>query len=129
MVASPSTRTITSPARTDARSVASTQTFDAGDRLTGVTSPAIPARPSLTRYDDTTSGNKGVGRLTSLSRTNPAARPASTTISATSNPETRVIGGKTYTVSYSYDLANRLTEIIYPSGRYVDYTYRIPAAT
>jgi YD repeat-containing protein len=37
--------------------------------------------------------------------------------------ETRVIGGKTYTISYSYDLANRLTEIIYPSGRYVDYTY------
>ena len=26
-------------------------------------------------------------------------------------------------MSYSYDLANRLTEIIYPSGRYVDYTY------
>ena len=24
---------------------------------------------------------------------------------------------------FSYDLANRLTEIIYPSGRYVDYTY------
>ena len=37
--------------------------------------------------------------------------------------EVRVIGGKTYTTSYSYDLANRLTEIIYPSGRYVDYTY------
>jgi RHS repeat-associated protein len=37
--------------------------------------------------------------------------------------ETQTIGSNNYTISYSYDLANRVTQIIYPSGRYVDYTY------
>ena len=34
-----------------------------------------------------------------------------------------MIGTQTYTTSYSYDLANRVTQIVYPSGRIVNYTY------
>ena len=70
----------------------------------------------------TSGGNKGIGRLTSWSdESGSGSRVYNNFGNITS--ETRVIGGKTYTMSYSYDLANRLTEIIYPSGRYVDYTY------
>jgi RHS repeat-associated protein len=107
---------------TDARSVATTNTFDAVDRLTGVSISGYSGEAESFTYDSTTSGNKGVGRLTSVSdESGSTARVYNNFGNITS--ETRVIGGKTYTISYAYDLANRLTEIIYPSGRYVDYTY------
>jgi YD repeat-containing protein len=35
--------------------------------------------------------------------------------------EKRTIGGQTYTVTYAYDLADRVTQITYPSGRIVGY--------
>jgi RHS repeat-associated protein len=109
-------------ARTDARSVASAQTFDAADRITAHTFTGYSGEAIAYTYDNTTSGNKGVGRMTGFTD-----ESGSTAITYDSfgniTKEVRVIGGKTYTTSYSYDLANRLTEIIYPSGRYVDYTY------
>jgi len=107
---------------TDARSVATTNTYDAVDRLSGVSISGYSGEAESYTYDDTTSGNKGVGKLTSWSdESGSGSRVYNNFGNITS--ETRVIGGKTYTMSYSYDLANRLTEIIYPSGRYVDYTY------
>ncbi len=107
---------------TDARSVATTNTFDAVDRLTGVSISGYSGEAESYTFDSTASGNKGVGRLTSWSdESGSGSRVYNNFGNITS--ETRVIGGKTYAISYSYDLANRLTEIIYPSGRYVDYTY------
>ena len=53
-------------ALTDARSVATARTFDAVDRLTGVTITGYSGENETFTYDDTTSGNKGVGRLTSM---------------------------------------------------------------
>lgn len=107
---------------TDARSTATTNTYDAVDRLTGVSITGYSGEAETFSYDDTTSGNKGVGRLTSVSdESGSTSRVYDNFGNITS--ETRVIGSQTYTISYSYDLANRLTEIIYPSGRYVDYTY------
>ena len=50
---------------TDARSVASTLSYDAGDRLTSVSITGYSGEAETFSYDDTTSGNKGVGRLTS----------------------------------------------------------------
>src|ERR1019366_3733583 len=109
-------------ARTYARSVDSAQTFDAGDRITAHTFTGYSGEAIAYTYDDTTSGNKGVGRLTGF--TDESGSTALTWDNfANITKEVRVIGGKTYTTSYSYDLANRLTEIIYPSGRYVDYTF------
>lgn len=107
---------------TDARSVATTNTFDAVDRLTGVSISGYAGEAETFGYDDTTSGNKGVGRLTSVSDESGSTSRVYDSFGNVSS-ETRVIGGKTYTISYSYDLANRITEIIYPSGRYVDFTY------
>lgn len=107
---------------TDARSVASSYTYDADDRLTGISITGYSGENETFTYDDTTSGNKGVGRLTSVSdESGSTARVYDNFGNITS--ETRVIGGKTYTISYSYDLANRITQVIYPSGRYVNYTY------
>ena len=107
---------------TDARSTASSLTYDAADRLTALSVTGYSGEAEAFTYDDTTSGNKGIGRLTSWSdESGSGSRVYNNFGNITS--ETRVINSKTYTTSYSYDLANRLTEIIYPSGRYVDYTY------
>jgi RHS repeat-associated protein len=107
---------------TDARSVASTLSYDAGDRLTGVSITGYSGEAETFGYDDTTSGNKGVGRLTSVSdESGSTSRVYDNFGNVTS--ETRVIGGKTYTISYSYDLANRINQIVYPSGRIVNYTF------
>jgi RHS repeat-associated protein len=107
---------------TDARSVATTNTYDGDDRLSGVSISGYSGEAESYTYDDTTSGNKGVGKLTSWSdESGSGSRVYDNFGNVTSTVQ--VIGGKTYNTSYSYDLANRLTEIIYPSGRYVDYTY------
>jgi YD repeat-containing protein len=73
-------------------------------------------------YDSTSGSNKGIGHLTSFSD------ESGSTTQKFDNfgnmiQTVRTISGYNYTTSYSYDLANRVTEIIYPSGRYVDYTY------
>lgn len=107
---------------TDARSVATTNTLDAVDRLTGVSISGYSGEAESYTYDATSGGNVGVGRLTSWSDES-GSRSCVYNNFGNITSETRVIGSQTYTISYSYDLANRLTEIIYPSGRYVDYTY------
>ncbi len=107
---------------TDARSVASSFTYDAADRLTAKSTTGYSGENETYTYDDTTSGNKGIDRLTSWTdESGSGSRVYDNFGNVTS--ETRVINSKTYTTTYSYDLANRITEIIYPSGRYVDYTY------
>ena len=107
---------------TDARSVATTNTFDAVDRLSTVSIAGYTGENMTFTYDATAGGNKGVGRLTSWTdESGSGSRVYNNFGNITS--ETRVINGKTYTTSYAYDLANRLTQIIYPSGRYVNYTY------
>lgn len=107
---------------TDARSVATVRTFDAVDRLTGVSITGYTGENEAFTYDDVTAGNKGVGRLTGWTdESGSTARTYDNFGNITK--EVRVISGKTYTTTYSYDLANRLKEIIYPSGRFVDYTY------
>ncbi|MCG8560408.1 MAG: hypothetical protein MI824_11460, partial [Hyphomicrobiales bacterium] len=40
--------------------------YDALDRLTAIGYPATPAEDVTYGYDDTTGGNEGVGRLTSI---------------------------------------------------------------
>lgn len=107
---------------TDARSVASTLAYDSLNRISTLSISGYSGENTSWTYDDTTGGNKGVGRLTSWSdESGSGSRVYDNFANVTS--ETRVIGGKTYTTTYGYDLANRITEIIYPSGRYVDYSY------
>lgn len=107
---------------TDARGVVTNRTFDALNRVTSVSFPAYSPENITYTYDDTTGGNKGIGRLTGI------ADESGTTSFVYDEfgnvlQEVRVIGSQTYTTSYSYDLGNRVTQIVYPSGRYVNYTY------
>lgn len=107
---------------TDARSVASTLAYDSLNRISTLSISGYSGENTSWTYDDTTGGNKGVGRLTSVSdESGSTARIYDNFGNITT--ETRIIGGKTYTTTYGYDLANRITEIVYPSGRYVNYTY------
>jgi RHS repeat-associated protein len=108
--------------RTDARSVVTNRTFDKRERQLTETFPSYSAEIIGYSYDSTSGGNKGIGKLTSFSdESGSTAFVYDNFGNVTSS--VRVIGSQTYTTSYSYDLANHLKEIIYPSGRYVDYTY------
>ena len=98
LIPSPMTRTTTSPAVTDARSVASDQTFDAVDRLTAAHLPGYSGEAMLTPMIDTASGNVGIGRLTA-GRDESGTRRAPTTISATSPRTVASSARKTYTTS------------------------------
>jgi RHS repeat-associated protein len=108
--------------RVDARSVETDRTFDKLERPTAETYPSYSSEAIAYTYDSTSGGNKGIGRLTKA--TDESGR---TTFvydnfgNVTSS--VRVIGTQTYTTSYSHDLANRVTQIVYPSGRIVNYTY------
>jgi RHS repeat-associated protein len=107
---------------TDARSVAKSLTYDAVDRFTAMSITGYSGEAETYTYDDTTGGNKGISRLTSWTdESGSGSRVYDNFGNITS--ETRVINSKTYTTTYAYDLANRITQIIYPSGRYVTYTY------
>ena len=108
-------------AKTDARGVVTEYTYDALNRLTTETYPANPALNTSYTYDDTSNDNKGVGRLTGIQGSS-----GSTAYSYDSFgnrlTDVRVIDGITYTTAYSYDAANRLTAITYPTGLTVSYT-------
>lgn len=106
--------------RTDGRGVVANYTYDALDRLTEVAFPATPALDRDFGWDGTAGGNPGIGRLTSLTD---AQGSASYVYDARGNPtgETRVIGGQSYDTAYSWDLADNLASITYPSGRIVTY--------
>ena len=106
--------------KTDGRSVVTQYGYDALNRITAKTFPAASAENVAYAYDDSTPGRHGIGRLASITD-----QSGSTTFEydARGNvkKETRVISGVSYVTSYVYDLADRLTQMVYPSGRIVSY--------
>ncbi len=108
--------------KTDARGVITQYQYDAFNRLTQVNYPGSPEENIYYAYDDTTNGNAGIGRLTQITD-----QTGTTTfrydIRGLVVEETRVIEGHTYTTSYTYDVAQRLSQLTYPSGRLVHYHY------
>jgi len=108
--------------RTDARSVVTNRTFDKLERVLTETYPSYTSENLSFTYDQTSGGNQGIGHLTSFSDESGSTTQKFDNFGNMIST-VRTIGANNYTTSYSYDLANRLTEIIYPSGRYVDYTY------
>ena len=107
---------------TDARGVVTNFTYDALNRVTSETYPASPGQNVTYRYDATAGGNKGIGRLTSY--TDPSgqtmlAYDALGDVTAS----TQIIGKQVSTTSETYDLAGKVTQITYPSGRLVNFTY------
>ncbi|POR46473.1 DUF6531 domain-containing protein, partial [Bosea psychrotolerans] len=105
--------------KTDGRGVVMNQAFDNAGRITARSYPSATGLNVTWSYDDVASGNKGKGRLTGMSD---ASGTTAWVYDARGNvtSETRVIAGKSYVVAYAYNLADKVTQITYPSGRIVD---------
>jgi YD repeat-containing protein len=105
----------------DARSVETDYTYDNHGRMLSKTFPAASSENVTYAYDSTTSGNNGIGRLTSISD---ACGSTSYTYNALGQAtlERHVIQSITYDTAYAYDASGNVTQMTYPSGRIVTYT-------
>jgi len=103
---------------TDARGVLATYSYDALNRLTGIIYPDSSENISYI-YDE---GPNGVGRL---SRITDASGSTEYGYDGRGNiiSVTQTVNGQSYTQGYTYNGANRLTGMTYPSGRSVSYGY------
>lgn len=108
---------------TDAKGQVTTYAYDALNRVTLIT--FHDGSKQAYAYDQ---GANGIGRLSSITETDPANQQTSLT-QYTYTPhgrvssEARTINGVGYTVAYGYDSAGRLSGMTYPSGRTLVYSY------
>ena len=95
-------------------------TYDALDRVLTMTFPSDSAENVTYAYDESGHGS-GVGRLTSVSD---AAGTLSRSYDQLGNllTDARTTSATTLTTTYTYDAANRIVSIVYPSGATVSYT-------
>jgi RHS repeat-associated protein len=106
--------------RTTATGAVTQYTYDALDRVSNMTFPSDSTENVAYTYDQTGHGS-GIGRLTSVSD---AAGTLSRSYDQLGNllSDARTTGTIHLTTTYSYDLANRIASITYPSGALVSYT-------
>ena len=107
--------------RLDAKGQLATYSYDALNRLTGISysGGTSPAQTVAYQYDQ---GSNGIGHLTQI-----------TDVTGTTNysydqhgrliSDTKQEYGATYTTAYAYDAQGRLNAISYPSGRTVNYSF------
>jgi len=118
--------------KTDGRGVVAQYGYDALDRVTAKTFAASPADNVTYEYDDPAPGLYGIGRLRRITDKSGATAFA---YGSRGNvvQETRTIAATAYVTSYVYDPADRLTQMVYPSGRILNYVRgamgRVVAAT
>jgi YD repeat-containing protein len=109
--------------QTDAKGQTTTYAYDALNRVTLITFHD-GARQAYA-YDQ---GTNGIGRLASITETDPA-NAVTSRIAYAYTPhgrvasETRTVNGVAYVLGYSYDVAGRLAGFTYPSGRTVTYGF------
>ena len=105
---------------TDARGVVTDYTYDDAGRLLTRSFPAATAENVTYTYDSIAGGNKGVGRLTSV--TDESGSTAFTfDVRGNVVAEKRTVATQVHDVGYAYDSADNLTQVTYPSGRIVIY--------
>src|SRR6266568_3596188 len=109
--------------QTDAKGQITTYAYDALNRVTLIT--FHDGSKQAYAYDQ---GTNGIGRLSSITETDPANAQTSLIAYAYEphgrvTSETRTVGGVPYVLGYSYDSSGRLTGITYPSGRTVTYGF------
>lgn len=98
----------------------SNYTYDNAGRVLTITFPGTAAETVTYTYDSTAGGNKGVGRLTSV--TEESGSTAFTyDAQGRVTTEAKDIQGRAYSVQYAYDANGQITEITLPSGRTVAY--------
>jgi RHS repeat-associated protein len=101
----------------DARGVETQYDYDLLNRLTAIRYPADPEQNVTFSYDQ---GNNGLGRLTTIKDPSGVTRLA---YDDRGNlvTQTHTRSGETLRLAYAYDLANKLHQQTYPSGRIVNY--------
>jgi len=107
---------------TDARGIVTNRTFDALNRVTHEIYPASPGENVAYAYDGSAGGNRGIGRLTAFTDASGATTLKYDELGDLIT-QTQAIAGKAYTTAYVFNLAGNVTQIVYPSGRIVTYTY------
>jgi YD repeat-containing protein len=110
--------------QTDAKSQVTTYAYDALNRVTLIT--FHDGSKQTYAYDD--QPTNGIGRLFSITETNPANQVTSVLVYAYDQhgrvlSETRTVNGVPYVLGYRYDAFGRLDQLTYPSGRTVNYTF------
>jgi YD repeat-containing protein len=118
---------------TDAKSQVTTYTYDALNRVATVTynqATGTQLKTVAYTYDQTASGNYGVGRLTTVTET---AADGTTVLQTTGylydqkgrlTQETRTLAGQSYVTAYAYNATTgQMTGMTYPSGRTLAYSY------
>ena len=104
----------------DARDIVTLRTFDKLNRVTAKTFPASSGENITYSYDSTNGSNFGIGRLTGYTD-----ETGSTTLKYNERGDmvstTRTISGQAYTTSYAYNIADNITNIVYPSGHVISF--------
>lgn len=104
----------------DARGVETDFTNDNLGRVLTKTFPAASAENVTYGYDSTSSGNKGVGFLTSMTDQSGSKAFSINALGQTTS-QTDVVGLNSYATGYTYDVAGNILTETYPSGRIVTY--------
>ncbi|TAH32498.1 MAG: RHS repeat protein [Alphaproteobacteria bacterium] len=106
--------------RVDARGVVANFTYDALNRMLTETYPSNTAENRAYTYDNTTTNEYGIGRFY---RVTDDSGSTTYVYDAHGNivKNTHIIQYTSYITRYEYNSADRLTKIIYPSGRVVNY--------
>jgi YD repeat-containing protein len=100
---------------TDARGVVTNMSYDNAGRLRTKTFPANPVQDFTLTWDQTTGGNKGIGRLTTVLGQNGNVVRTYDTLGQVSK-ETKVLDGVAYAVSYAHDGGGNVTQMTYPAA-------------
>ena len=103
--------------KTDARNITATYGYDALGRLTTIDLPGTNEDVSFS-YDTCANGKGRLCQITDQSGVTSYGYDAFGNIATQSKTEL----GQTYSTSYAYDAADRITGITYPDGRTVTYT-------
>jgi RHS repeat-associated protein len=106
---------------TDGRGIVTNLTYDNAGRLLTKQYPAATAENVTYTWDSTAGGNKGIGRVTSVSDIDGSVAWVYDTLGR-KILETRTTGSGAYSTGYSYDADGNISEIVYPSGHIVDYS-------
>jgi RHS repeat-associated protein len=106
--------------KVDATGATTNNTYDALDRVLTTAYPSDATENVAYTYDQTTGHGYGIGMLTSLTD---APGSLSRTYNARGDvaKETRVVSGNSLPTTYTFDAANRIASIAYPSGTLVTY--------
>lgn len=116
--------------RVDARGVITQYAYDALNRLVSRSYPATPGLNTRFIYDESTGGNPGIGRLTSIQDSTGTLRytyDAVGNLTHQSRSLSSIGAAVTDSVGYAYDAGNHLQRVDYPTALSVAYTRNVAA--